>query len=113
MSDVESKLGGGRVVHTVNDESEEIFYSFGYEDEDDAEEYPPDCETCGGEFWDGGTSCTCNSTAPKHCRCNDCCDACGEENHGSCEGTFVRDGSQYVCHCCNCQCERPARELDW
>jgi len=28
------------------------------DDDDDASVYRT-CETCGGEFWDGGTSCTC------------------------------------------------------
>lgn len=29
------------------------------EDEEDKEDRIPNCLVCGGEFWDGGTSCTC------------------------------------------------------
>ena len=27
----------------------------------------PDCEMCGGEFWNGGTSCTCDEDYPEAC----------------------------------------------
>jgi len=110
MSDIELKLEGGSVVRTVNGgEPETFYYEFGFEDDDsDETEYPPDCETCGGEFWDGGTSCQCNIRGT-NCRVCDCCDSCGRDECGSCEGRFFRDGSQYVCHCCNCDCDK----LDW
>lgn len=32
-----------------------------FEDDDEPEERWADCETCGGEFWGGGTSCTCEN----------------------------------------------------
>jgi hypothetical protein len=39
-----------------------------------------------------------------NCNCNDTCDPCCEGYHEACEGVFIRDNEQYVCHCCNCTC---------
>jgi hypothetical protein len=49
MCDIELKLGGGRVVRTVNGgESEVLEYEFGYEDEDGY--FVPTCMDCGNEL---------------------------------------------------------------
>lgn len=50
------------VIRTINGGEPEVFeVEFGFDDEEESEEYPPDCEICGGEFWDGGCSCTCEN----------------------------------------------------
>jgi hypothetical protein len=39
----------------------ELYWSGVFDDGiDDDYSTIPDCEVCGGEFWDGGTSCTCD-----------------------------------------------------
>lgn len=37
----------------------------------------PDCEICGGEFWDGGTSCTCGLCVDCRGDATDVCILCG------------------------------------
>ena len=52
---------GLRVMHPLTSEEAYMEFSSAFFDNDDEEEgYNFTCETCGGEFWDGGTSCTCN-----------------------------------------------------
>lgn len=56
-SDVTPVLWDGHpVVHPLTDE--ELYWESS--SDDDEEDYNRTCETCGGEFWDGGTSCTCD-----------------------------------------------------
>jgi uncharacterized protein with PIN domain len=40
--------------------AEEAYWETWSEDNDEEEDDYGTCPTCGGEFWDGGTSCTCN-----------------------------------------------------
>lgn len=56
----------GYIYHVGDDGAETIITSFAdtynsvYCDDDDSEDdFYWICPTCGGEFWDGGTSCTC------------------------------------------------------
>jgi hypothetical protein len=47
---------GHPVLHPLTDE--EAYWDT-YTGDDDEGEDMPDCAVCGGEFWDGGTSCIC------------------------------------------------------
>ncbi len=52
-----------------------------YDEDNDDETNLPDCETCGGEFWNGGTSCTCadddeDSIENERIKCGYCGNVC-------------------------------------
>lgn len=57
-SEVKPLLRNGHpVMHPLTQE-EAYWDSYSEDDNDDEDSYGT-CETCGGEFWDGGTSCIC------------------------------------------------------
>lgn len=49
---------GHQVVHPLTDEEAYWETSSPFDDDEEDDDYGT-CPTCGGEFWDGGTSCTC------------------------------------------------------
>jgi hypothetical protein len=60
-ADEEDAQRGPRCIDCFFGPPEPDFNSFPGEEEDDPSTYR-DCQVCGGEFWDGGTSCTCYET---------------------------------------------------
>jgi hypothetical protein len=59
--DEEDEQRGPRCIDCFFGPPEPDFNSFDDEEEDDSN-IPRDCPICGGESWDGGTSCTCCET---------------------------------------------------
>lgn len=63
-SDVTPILHDGHPTYHALTEEEMYWESSSpfFDNDDEEEGYNFTCETCGGEFWDGGTSCTCDDS---------------------------------------------------
>jgi hypothetical protein len=101
----------------AEEEAAEAAYLATHGDHVPEENNPPDCGVCGGEFWDGGTSCAC-WVADNDCACP--CQLCSNQGKHCMGGEFCKaarsDEPGCECNCIWCEqdnhCGSVSREPD-